>query len=1366
MHARNVHLPPKNTLSVGACASAGGRAPGGRRAMSPLRLLLLVFHFKASGGEEASAALGPVLGPVLTREPAALVGVGEGGARLQCAAAGDPAPRVAWLAADGAPLRDEPGIRCRTRTPAPVPTPKPTPMPTPKPTPATYKHTIQPLLSMRQSRPAHPLLLTVRDVARFLGTRSVARRPIATFDEHVLHTIAAPPGVVVEIDSSSSKILADKPVLTSTCFTLRVLGDGALQVLRVRGVEAVRCRASSPRGAVLSRLVTLQPVSESAWAVRVEMGEVRAGGVAALRCLAAGAADGLGPLRDVVWYRDGRPLNVAAEARLLAAGDSLLVRDATARDSGAYSCAARHPLAELVRRAPGAALLVLPAAAGSAPRLAASGAVRARAGRRFCLPCAAADYPAPHYTCVHRAPTSISRCSWYRERDGRLQPVRLPEGDGGDAGGELHAWAGGAALCGRAGPELAGAWLCKATNSFGDATLQLRLLVDVELNVTVAPALVVSARPQRTCGVRAACKRSSDETRVSRAQVAEVGGTVTLSCRANAPAALSWLHDGAPAGGGGDGALLVLRGVSRAHRGMYQCMATSGAHSAHAAAELRLAESAPELQYTFIEQALRAGTAALRCAAAAAPPPRVSWLLDGQPLERFLPRHQYRVSEEATPLGEVSSLLNVSVSAAAGGRYTCRATNALGSVEHSARLNVYGPPGVRAPGALRVVAGDNATLHCPYSGYPIRSIEVHCRESFLAVWWRRAGVALPAEGRVAARGAALQLRPARASDAGAYTCGVTAPGGARAQADLELQVRNPPKISPFMFSSELTEGSAAQVLCGVSSGDKPVYFSWLKDGAPIPADLQVRTLRSSRSRDPATPRPSPVHLLQVEEKSLNEFSLLMFAQLSARHSGRYTCRAANHAAAAAYSAVLRVRVPPSWVTEPLDVAVLVGAPLLLECAARGFPTPVVTWFRKLGGEADELERWEAKDSEWDAGAAPDVAGGAVSTDGAGGAGGVGSTGGVGSARLRARGATRGLQGAYRCTADNGVGAPLLKLVNVTVHGGYSCRAFVAQLVPVYLLSAPTPGARDDRHGFRKDYAAQTLCLATSMCFYLRSRGAHSSHTYPQRLVVLGPKYLIAQHRLNAGCLRRDEPAHFVDEAAGEAGRAAEGGAAGGGAAGGGAGPRNVSCAAGARVTLECEARGDAPLELHWTHRGLKLDLDSFRWTVAETRGPRGVRSALRLRSAARADAGEYRCLARNRFGRSERRIFLHVQEPPEAPQSVELAGVGSRWVRVQWRARDDPDVRYFALCGDVRAHAGPAPPDNYTLDARDDSPAAVAPEAPDALGYRTLSATLRGLHPAVDYELRLVAANSAGSSPHSAPLLLTTLEEGKLRLMP
>lgn len=46
-------------------------------------------------------------------------------------------------------------------------------------------------------------------------------------------------------------------------------------------------------------------------------------------------------------------------------------------------------------------------------------------------------------------------------------------------------------------------------------------------------------------------------------------------------------------------------------------------------------------------------------------------------------------------------------------------------------------------------------------------------------------------------------------------------------------------MSPFGFPPNLQEGSRAQVTCGVTSGDLPIYFSWLKDGEPLPSSLRV-----------------------------------------------------------------------------------------------------------------------------------------------------------------------------------------------------------------------------------------------------------------------------------------------------------------------------------------------------------------------------------------------------------------------------------------------------------------------------------------------------------------------------------------------
>lgn len=90
-------------------------------------------------------------------------------------------------------------------------------------------------------------------------------------------------------------------------------------------------------------------------------------------------------------------------------------------------------------------------------------------------------------------------------------------------------------------------------------------------------------------------------------------------------------------------------------------------------------------------------------------------------------------------------------------------------------------------------------------------------------------------------------------------------------------------IESFKFPKNLQEGGRAQVTCAVSSGDMPVYFSWKKDDAPISISLQIT------------------------EKKDEFFSLLVFKDITARHSGKYTCFAANSASKVNYTAELLVR---------------------------------------------------------------------------------------------------------------------------------------------------------------------------------------------------------------------------------------------------------------------------------------------------------------------------------------------------------------------------------------------------------------------------------------------------------------------------
>jgi Down syndrome cell adhesion molecule len=80
--------------------------------------------------------------------------------------------------------------------------------------------------------------------------------------------------------------------------------------------------------------------------------------------------------------------------------------------------------------------------------------------------------------------------------------------------------------------------------------------------------------------------------------------------------------------------------------------------------------------------------------------------------------------------GDVISHLNIShVRADDGGLYKCTAANSVGSVSHSARLNIFGPPYVRAISPVKAIAGEDLIVFCPFSGYPIENIR-----------WEKAGI--------------------------------------------------------------------------------------------------------------------------------------------------------------------------------------------------------------------------------------------------------------------------------------------------------------------------------------------------------------------------------------------------------------------------------------------------------------------------------------------------------------------------------------------------------------------------------------------------------------------------------------------------
>ncbi|XP_049839470.1 Down syndrome cell adhesion molecule-like protein Dscam2 [Schistocerca gregaria] len=739
---------------------------------------------------------------------------------------------------------------------------------------------------------------------------------------------------------------ADGSPVTSVPGLRQTLSNGTLYFPPFRAEDyreevhsaTYRCKASNQGGAVLSRDVIVRAVVVQDYEVQVYRAHALLGNTAVLRCV-------IPPfLRDHVsvssWFRDDTIIlpgshEVGGGRFVVTSTGDLLVRRATASDaSSRYSCLTLHALTgERRRSTPAQLLTVTEATGGMPPRLTQRSmtSLTVEQGQHVTLGCAAQGHPPPTFSWWYESGTPVAS-------SGRVWASQEA----------LH-------ILG-ARPEDAGRWECRVHNAFGEQRVHASLQVTAPLTVHVTPHLLV----------------------------VNSGESATFNCSVSGSpvSSVEWLHNAEPLAAGRARLLspLVLHvaAATRAHRGVYQCVAHGEADSAQASAELRLGDTVPELQSTFIEQALSPGPpVSLRCSAAGSPPPQFTWRLDGQALTAARLGHRYTIGQYVDQAGDVISHVNISsVRVQDGGLYSCSAANAMGSVHYEARLNIYGPPYVRPPpGPVRAVESAQVTLRCPYAGYPISGVS-----------WERRGVPLTSDLRRELRdgGAALHiLRVDPAADAGVYVCTVRSSQGDVARGEVALAVDSPPVVVPFFIPTNLREGARAQVSCGVSSGDLPIRFAWLKDGAPVPKSLQVT------------------------EKQVSEFlSVLLFNKVSSHHSGTYTCVASNNAASANHSAQLQVNVSPQWLVEPQDTSALSGSPLSVHCQAHGFPQPVTSWLRGQGGKPNDFQPLEPSEPHM-----------LVMTNGT----------------LSIPSASAEDEGFYLCRADNGIGAGLSKVVEIAVN---------------------------------------------------------------------------------------------------------------------------------------------------------------------------------------------------------------------------------------------------------------------------------------------------------------------------------------------
>lgn len=147
----------------------------------------------------------------------------------------------------------------------------------------------------------------------------------------------------------------------------------------------------------------------------------------------------------------------------------------------------------------------------------------------------------------------------------------------------------------------------------------------------------------------------------------------------------------------------------------------SAANNFHFFDSLFLADSPPTILSAFTDRFARSGDqVSLSCSFSGKPVPRVQWTHDGSPVGAS----KRLALSSATQRHQTLAFLNISSARVEDsiGEWTCRAVNALGAVEHSARVHLYSPPFVKPFTNVTAVAGHNLTLQCPFGGYPVDSV--------------------------------------------------------------------------------------------------------------------------------------------------------------------------------------------------------------------------------------------------------------------------------------------------------------------------------------------------------------------------------------------------------------------------------------------------------------------------------------------------------------------------------------------------------------------------------------------------------------------------------------------------------------------
>ncbi|CAB1323870.1 unnamed protein product, partial [Coregonus sp. 'balchen'] len=598
-----------------------------------------------------------------------------------------------------------------------------------------------------------------------------------------------------------------------------------------------------------------------------------------IECVAVGS-----PPPQLNWLKNGLPLPVSSQIRLLSAGQVLRIARAQVSDGGTFTCVASNR-AGVDNRHYNLQVHVPPSLDGAGSREDVT-VVRGNLASLLCIadgtPSPSMSWlrdgealvPGPHvkllnlgttvqiiqarvedtgrYTCLLCEATGIPAPTLTWMKDGRP----LPQTDG------LRVLRGGEVLR-ISSPQVedTGRYTCLANSPAGDDDKEFLV------RVHVPPNIAGESTPQNVSVLQ--------------------NRQVTLECKSDAvpPPILTWLKDGKPLQASprvrvlSSARYLQINMAELGDGAQYICVASNIAGKTTRQFNLAvnvaptIAEG-PQTVAVHIDQPL-----VLECIVSGVPAPRVTWRKHGAILAGTNPR--YRFAEDG-------SLHVHSAQVTDTGRYLCMATNQAGTQRKRVDLQVYVPPSIaRGPTNITVTVNVQTTLSCEATGIPKPTVS-----------WTKNGRTLNTDhnqNMLLSSGSLVVIAPT-VEDTAEYEF--------------------PPSIVDEATELVVTRLSPLVIGCTASGVPEPILH-WSKDGMKLPKEGKGYNILSS----------GPVEITSSE--------------LS--HSGRYSCVAKNAAGSAHRHVQLTVQEVPVIQVHPSTMDVIVNNPITLPCRATGSPRPTITW---------------------------------------------------------------------------------------------------------------------------------------------------------------------------------------------------------------------------------------------------------------------------------------------------------------------------------------------------------------------------------------------------------------------------------------